>query len=332
MSELVSTEKPASVNTRFLLAIAAVLIVNSHLEAFYPVSFLAGDGLFGYALFFFIAGIGLGLSAKRELRTFRDYYWRRFVRIYPTYWLFRLLFAMLDNDFARMTPLQGLRIFVFPTETTFIGPLMVDYAVLYLLLRKGESAVIRRAIYWLMVPVVALWMYLLPHMQLMHSMPLYWLFAGIIEFQMMLFGCYLGETVGPTRKYRFGWDSVAVIFIFGLYLAARIGVQRGVLPPGTYPLLFALLAGLFYFLFQIACSYELDAILKRVPRIGQLITWVGVTTLEMYFVHQRVRVFTWVQAIVFPLNIVALWALSLPIAIAVEKLVTQFRKQYLKVN
>src|SRR3954463_12010645 len=130
MSEEGSAAPLASVNTRFLLAIAAILIVNSHLEAFYPVSYLAGDGLFGYGLFFFIAGIGLGLSAKRELRSFGDYYWRRIARVYPTYWLMRLTFAFVDGDVVEMTPLSAAKIFIFPTETTFIGALMVDYALL----------------------------------------------------------------------------------------------------------------------------------------------------------------------------------------------------------
>jgi hypothetical protein len=332
MSETKGATSVASVNTRFLLAIAAILIVNSHLEAFYPVSYLAGDGLFGYGLFFFIAGIGLGLSAKRDLRSFGDYYWRRFARVYPTYWLMRGVFALLDSDFGTMTPLAAIRIFIFPTETTFIGALMVDYALLYLALRQRRTEVVRQAIWGLMVPVVLLWIYLAPEMHRMQQMSLNWLFSGVIQFQMMLFGCYLGATVGPTRRYRFGWDIVATGGLFGIYVAARIGMQRGSLPVILYPVLFVLLIGIFYFLFQIACSYELAAILKRVPRLATLVTLIGVSTLELYFVHQRLKVFTWLQQIVFPLNIVVLWAMTLPIAVAVEKLVTMFRKRWLKVH
>lgn len=332
MSDEKSATLPASVNTRFLLAIAAILIVNSHLEAFYPVSYLAGDGLFGYGLFFFIAGIGLGLSATRELRSFGDYYWRRFARVYPTYWLMRGTFAFLDGDIMTMTPLSALKIFIFPTETTFIGALMVDYALLYLALRPRRTEVVRQTIWGLMLPVLALWIYQAPEMHLMQQMPLNWLFSGVIYFQMMLFGCYLGANVGPTRKYRFGWDNVATGVLFGVYVAMRLGLQRGSLPAILYPVLFVLLAGIFYFLFQMACSYELAAILKRVPVLATLVTLIGVSTLELYFVHERLKVFTWLQQIVFPLNIVVLWAITLPIAVAVEKFVTMFRRQWLKVN
>jgi hypothetical protein len=112
----------------------------------------------------------------------------------------------------------------------------------------------------------------------------------------------------------------------------RLGLQRGMLPSILYPLLFAFLGGIFYFLFQIACSHELDAILKRVPRFAAVVTLIGVSTLELYFVHERLKEFTWLQRIVFPLNIVALWVLILPIAAIVEKCVTMFRKRWLKVQ
>jgi hypothetical protein len=112
----------------------------------------------------------------------------------------------------------------------------------------------------------------------------------------------------------------------------RLALQRGMLPAIMYPVLFVFLAGIFYFLFQIACSYELGAILKRVPPLAKLVTLIGVSTLELYFVHERLKEFTWLQRIVFPLNIVALWALTLPIAVFVEKFVTAFRKRYLKVT
>jgi len=332
MSEVAAAEKPASVNTRFLLAIAAALIVNSHLEAFYPVSYLAGDGLFGYGLFFFIAGIGLGISGMKEQRSFRDYFWRRFARVYPTYWLFRLLFAVLDNDFAKMTPAKAFIAFIFPTETTFIGPLMVDYAILYFVLRARDPEVIKKAIYAFMLPVLGLWLYKLPEMHRLQQMSLNWLFSGLMQFQMMLFGAYLGATVGPTRKFRFGWDSVALMVLFPAYVVMRLGLQRGSVPASFYPVLFALLTAMFYFLFQMAISYELDAILKRVPKLTQLMTWIGVATLELYFVHERFKTANWLQNIVFPLNIVALWVICLPIAVFVEKRVSAFRKRTLKVQ
>lgn len=332
MSDPAAVDKPASVNTRFLSAIAAALIVNSHLEAFYPVSYLAGDGLFGYGLFFFIAGIGLGISSMKEQRSFRDYYWRRFVRIYPTYWLFRLLFAVLDNDFADMTPASAFIAFIFPTETTFIGALMVDYAILYFVLRHRSLEIIKKTIYAFLLPVLGLWLYKLPEMHQLQQMSLNWLFSGLMQFQMMLFGAYLGANVGPTRKYRFGWDSVALMVLFAIYVVMRLGLQRGSVASSLYPVLFALLTAMFYFLFQVATSYELDAILKRVPPLTQLMTWIGVATLELYFVHERFKTASWLQTIVFPLNIVALWAICLPIAVFVEKQISAFRKRILKVQ
>jgi len=160
MAEENSAAQPASINTRVLSALAAILIVNSHLEAYYPIASLAGDGLFGYALFFFIAGIGLGLSAKRDMRSFGSYYWRRFARIYPTFWLMRLGFAALTNEFPTLTLQKALTIFVFPTDNTFIGALMVDYVILYLVLQSKRVDVVQKTIGAFLIPVVGLWIYL----------------------------------------------------------------------------------------------------------------------------------------------------------------------------
>jgi hypothetical protein len=332
MIEVKSDTAPASVNTRMLLAIAAVLIVNSHLEAYYPVSFLAGDGLFGYGLFFFIAGIGLALSAKREMRSFGDYCWRRFARIYPTFWLMRISFGVVHNDFADMDLFDVMKVLIWPTDNTFIGPLMLDYVLLYFVLRPKSVDVIRKTMIALMVPIVGLWISLLSEMHRMQQMSLNWLFAGLIYFQMMLFGSYLAADVGPERKYRFGWDTVAVGGLFGVYVTARFYIQRSTLPAAMYPLLFVLLAALFYFLFQIACSYELAAILKHVPKLAQLVSLVGASTLELYFVHERLAPISFLQQIMFPMNIVALWVLLLPLAVLLEKGVTAMRKKYLKVS
>ena len=85
------------VNTRFLLFVAAVFVVNSHLESFYPNRSLAGDGLIGYGVFFFVSGLGLALSSRVKVRPFPEYYWRRIVRIYPTLWLMTIPAAIIRD-------------------------------------------------------------------------------------------------------------------------------------------------------------------------------------------------------------------------------------------
>jgi nucleotide-binding universal stress UspA family protein len=55
-----------------MLAIAAILIVNSHLEAFYPVSFLAGDGLLTEAAELSASVEHLPEAIRKELQRFAD--------------------------------------------------------------------------------------------------------------------------------------------------------------------------------------------------------------------------------------------------------------------
>jgi len=70
-------------DTVFLRFIAIVLIVNSHLDLYYPVSQLGTGGTIGNSFFFMLSGFGLLLSQRKSARGFIIWYVRRLIRIYP---------------------------------------------------------------------------------------------------------------------------------------------------------------------------------------------------------------------------------------------------------
>lgn len=72
--------------------IAALLVLNSHLDMLYSVDYkcLATGGALGDALFFFCSGFGLFLSSK-PVGSFADWYKRRIRRIYPTVFSWAIL-------------------------------------------------------------------------------------------------------------------------------------------------------------------------------------------------------------------------------------------------
>ena len=71
--------------TMVVLAVCALLIVNSHLEAFYPTGFqfLAADGLLGSSLFYMLSGFGIQSSLMSREQGFGSYIRQRILRIYP---------------------------------------------------------------------------------------------------------------------------------------------------------------------------------------------------------------------------------------------------------
>ena len=83
--------------TKPLLFFACALIVNSHLEPFYPLSYLAADGLLGNSLFFFMSGFGIQSSALSHAKSFKDYALRRILRLYPSVIICMVIFDLLIN-------------------------------------------------------------------------------------------------------------------------------------------------------------------------------------------------------------------------------------------
>ena len=78
-----------------LLFIATCLITNSHFDTLYgSYSFLSTGGMIGNGLFFFVSGYTMYLSLQR-IRINRNeiifWFTRRFVRIYPAYWVYLIV-------------------------------------------------------------------------------------------------------------------------------------------------------------------------------------------------------------------------------------------------
>jgi peptidoglycan/LPS O-acetylase OafA/YrhL len=85
----------SGIDTTLMLALAAWIIVNSHLEQFYPYRWLAADGLLGNTMFFFLSGFGVQSSLLRSRQEFTGFAIRRIVRLYPSVVLASAIFLLL---------------------------------------------------------------------------------------------------------------------------------------------------------------------------------------------------------------------------------------------
>lgn len=81
--------------------IATILITNSHYDDLYPqgYSFLSTGGMIGNALFFWVSGYTLYFSLKKVNGGGNSVYWflRRFLRIYPSLWIFLLFLSCIGS-------------------------------------------------------------------------------------------------------------------------------------------------------------------------------------------------------------------------------------------
>ena len=87
-------------DTHFLRFVAICLIVNSHLDAYYPTPMLATGGMLGNSLFFMLSAFGLAISWRSHPRPFSEWYGRRIRRILPPIWVFYAL-CMLPIAFVQ---------------------------------------------------------------------------------------------------------------------------------------------------------------------------------------------------------------------------------------
>jgi peptidoglycan/LPS O-acetylase OafA/YrhL len=323
------------VNTRFLLCIAAVFVVNSHLESFYPKPAFAGDGLIGYGVFFFVSGLGLALSSRRKMRPFHEFYWRRFIRIYPTVWLITIPTAIIADLYSAPDKMPFFHMkysdyvfkFIWPTENTFVAPLMICYIILYALLRMRPPKSILITIVFLLMPFGWIWTVVHAYGREIYELPLGAWMWRIAYCQILLFGAWLGFHMPRSKSLtyrRFLSDCIGFVLLLGVFIFLKSQMNSGILID-WYPSLFFFVAGMLWLLFRIACNPQLIKILGALGPISFLIQLLGACCLEVYFVHVLLVSWNWLEALRFPLNILLLWILLIPLSYFAERIVSWIR-------
>jgi peptidoglycan/LPS O-acetylase OafA/YrhL len=292
-----------------LRTVAIALIVNSHMDGFYPVPALATGGAIGNALFFALSGFGLASGAPGTTPGFASWYRRRVCRIYPALVLAVVLFIVLPG---RAWAVWGLREWVeqliWPTEYWFIGALMLFYALLYPLLRIARPWAYLVALVALVVPYLAWYQTALDLSR--YTIEGVGYFKWIHYLQVMLFGAFLSGRKDLLAAGA-GWRDGALLAVviagyYGLLLlvqSGRAGALQGVTHLLVYPMILLAL--------RLACSPPVAHTVLALRGIRAAVTFVAVVTLELYLVQGAVRALPWVLSPPFPFNILACWATTL---------------------
>ena len=295
----------------WLRALAALLIVNSHLEGQHLIPQAAVDGLLGNSLFFFLAGLSLVASERNSRRSFPDWYGRRLIRIVPS-----VVVAILVLDFLpgrgwrTWSILDYPRNFLAPPGFTFIEQILALYVPFFLVQRIGG----RRGNAWVLGALIV-GMLIVPALgarSLLYH-PFHWLYY----FVMMLFGAWVGwrglppSPVGPRTLVGLGIAGLA-------YGIAKLATSRPLFAE-WYPLLHLLVIPLIYGLIRLSAAESLARFVARNRWLEGSMTLVGGLTLEIYLVHYAVRDSPIVARMGFPANIIAILVGSVALAIPLSK-------------
>lgn len=310
-------------DTTALQCAATLLIANSHLEKFYPWSWMAADGLLGNSLFFLLSGYGLMCSAQRTSRSFADYYWRRVLRIYPLLVIVVLIFEIGFNS-AWKTWNAGdyIRHLIYPTQYGYITQIMAFYIAFYFICRFCSRRGLLTSLACSAVPFA--WLYLndvftgVETLQLgVRSPALWWVFF----FQMMLIGALLatpGNRRPPVASPR-AWVVLALLLL--AYIGCKFAMVKGWVIPGValpaarfYVVLLLLTATSLWLAFHLGTSQGFLQLLQQGIWGRRFIALVGGLTLEIYLTHVFLVSSHTLQQVIFPLNVLVFFVIAVVIA------------------
>lgn len=300
--------------------IAAVLIVNSHLDKIYPISSLATGGAIGNAIFFAVSGYCLA-NIKQ---TFPKWYGKRLLRIYPkTIIVTTILVAIGHISINEIMDIPYY--YIYPTYYWFVGGIALFYLIYYLLHMKGYNKkvngiftiglLLAYAIYYVLVLDTSIW---IVEDNIISRYMFY--------FLVMLFGRYLREHYEDIKNVRFciGKLISSVIIYFGFKFAINI-----------HPFLMhfqfltqVLTIPVVYYLFMLTIKNE-EWFKTEAGKAKQIVInimeYIGSLTLEIYLVH--IPVIKLLPKMIFPINFVVIVALTIVLSVLLKQIVGIFEKK-----
>lgn len=299
-------------DTTLILALAALLIVNSHLEDFYPKRWLAADGLLANCMFFLLSGYGIQSSLDAKRQGFVSYALRRLVRIYPAAIIaIALLDGVLGGDFGRWTLDAYVANFLWPTQFTYVGLIGPFYLLAYVLALPRS-----RWLTWVaFAAAIALYGYCFarefPSLHAGERLSLGMRSPGVSDANYVAFflgGMLLAGRVGGPRARRLPLKAAALAAVTLLYFAVKALMVIGGWHSNLYPVLHVLVA--------LSCALGLAVLtdervlgpVRRVKLLWVAVVFVGALTLEFYVVHETLIHAVPISRVPFPANILVLLA------------------------
>lgn len=289
----------------FLMFIAVLLVVNSHLDIMYPgrLKFLATGGIFGDALFFFCSGYKLFLKKPGR---FDNWYKRRVVRVYPSIVVWDVIAAIFFSlPFSVLNLFDGWR----PNGYWFVKCIMFHYIGIYLI-QKYMINQLKLAISAVFAGIFVWWLtaYSPEFANAMLSAPK---FQWYYMFIFTLAGAILGKH--SHIKFRL-W--MAMLFSFSMF--CYYGFLKCVdLFPIITPLRVLVILpifGVIYGFFLISRSAAVTKLMNT--KGGAVLKFCGALCLEVYISHDVLL--TGEYNHLFPLNIIVYFFLVFLLAYIVR--------------
>lgn len=290
-------------NTLFLRFIAIILVINSHMDALYPIPLFATGGAIGNSLFFMLSAFGLLLSERTKPQTLSHYFSKRIIRIYPVVWSSVFLLALpvaviyyltsniayyqsVIDEFGLNNPLEVISMLFFPPSPYwFLQALMFYYLIGFFFLKNYTTKKIIIALSFLAV------IYILAYLVLSDFSILFieQIMAFKLIFYAMVFltGLYFAS-INDKITYRGVSDFFLLFGIIIIIYTHKYLMLNGILSQLQFIQQLLLFPALYYFM-KISKSPLILNVLMQQRFLSGPITLIGAMTLELYLVHGLIR-------------------------------------------
>lgn len=320
---------PQAYVTTLALGLAAWLIFNSHLEAFYPLPWLAADGLLGNTLFFVISGLGIFSSLDKRPQTIGDYLARRFWRLYPAVFIVLIIQFLLITPVLSYQAMDILRTFLWPTPFTYVAIIVPMYVLAFI----SHRLLPKHAATWLAILCLAVYgFFYYRSMQgftadtrlTIGTLP------TLVSYGYFGFAFALGGVIATRKSFAgFTWPW---LLLAALVLVAYVALKYLMVVRGTaavaYPVLHLLVLLLCVFALKLLCAPDTVKRVLEWPALGPFLRRSGGLSLEIYLVHAVLLHVAFFPTVVFPLNIFIFATITLLLAIGLQMLTRRIQSRF----
>lgn len=302
-------------------ALAALLIINSHLESFHSRSWMAADGLLGNSIFFFTTGYTLAGSLRRDpSQSLWSFLWKRLSRLYPGVWIVMFL---LPPEPTQWSWAEAPGLILYPTLFTFVHVIVPAYPMYYYLLRSRCMSRHLATIAVLLIGsgCVTGWL----HTSQADSTSVAWSGLGSVAWTphfwgtMLLGGWVAQKSRAPGSRPSSGMLILLSVLAYGIYIglrvmalgamSARVGHQIQSLAVLAMPMALVVIVTWLSLLEAGGLSR-----LLRLPWIAGTVAFLAAHSWETYLVHEGIARWHFVSTAVWPLGLVLVFVLTFALA------------------
>ncbi|MBD5496306.1 MAG: acyltransferase [Lachnospiraceae bacterium] len=223
-------------------------------------------GGLGVCIFFFCSGYGLLLSTKnRDIN--KQFLWKRGKSILPTYWVLRLISALLLNKMK-----DGIVYFVFyvigiKEQAWFVTEILLVYLLFYISIKIDKKK---------MILVMTLMLMTMSFLFFLLDFEARWYNANLLFALGMLFACYKEVIISWLNK-KYLLKVIMVVFLFCMSAGIFVVLKKNGMPSDGMKLLAS----------GLSCIL-LCQVLIKVKLESPCMIFIGKNSLQLYIIHLSV--------------------------------------------